>query len=71
MAIPDYQSIMLPLLKIAADGEVHRFRETAESLAGHFALADGERRELLTAIFGECSVAQPEIVRSPLGTIGD
>jgi len=47
MAIPDYQSIMLPLLKIAADGDVHRFRETVESLAGHFALTDSERRELL------------------------
>jgi restriction system protein len=47
MAIPDYQSIMLPLLEIAADGEVHRFRETVESLAGHFALTDSERRELL------------------------
>ena len=47
MAIPDYQSIMLPLLDIAADGEVHRFRETVDSLAGHFGLTDSERRELL------------------------
>jgi restriction system protein len=38
---------MLPLLELAADGEVHRFRETVDSLAGHFGLTDSERRELL------------------------
>jgi restriction system protein len=47
MAIPDYQSIMLPLLKIAGDGETHQFRATVEVLAQHFALTETERRELL------------------------
>jgi len=47
MAIPDYQSMMLPLLEIAADGKVHRFRETVESLATYFGLSESERRELL------------------------
>ena len=47
MAIPDYQSIMLPLLKLAGDGEVHRFRRAIDALADHFKLSDEERRDLL------------------------
>ena len=47
MALPDYQSIMLPLLKLAGDGEEHSLRETIEILAGNFSLSDKERRELL------------------------
>ena len=47
MAIPNYQEIMLPLLQLAADGEVHRYREAKEILAGHFDLSDDERKELL------------------------
>lgn len=47
MAIPDYQSIMLPLLQIAVDGETHQFRATVEALAQHFRLTETERRELL------------------------
>jgi restriction system protein len=47
MPIPDYQSIMLPLLKIAGDGETHQFRATVEALAQQFALTEAERRELL------------------------
>ena len=33
MAIPDYQSIMLPLLKLAGDGQEHSFRNSWEQLA--------------------------------------
>src|SRR3990172_1714883 len=47
MAIPDYQSIMLPLLKMASDGEIHQFRATVDALARHFQLGDVERKELL------------------------
>lgn len=47
MAIPDYQSIMLPLLQHAADGEIHTYRRAVESLAEHFHLSPEERRELL------------------------
>jgi restriction system protein len=47
MPIPDYQTIMLPLLKFAADGEEHSLRETIEALADQFELTDEERRELL------------------------
>jgi restriction system protein len=47
MAIPDYQSIMLPLLTLAGDGQEHSLRESIETLAVHFQLTDEERRELL------------------------
>jgi restriction system protein len=47
MAIPDYQSVMLPLLRIAADGSEHLFREAIEKLSEEFALTDAERSELL------------------------
>jgi restriction system protein len=47
MAIPDYQTIMLPLLKFSGDGQEHRFRDAVEALADHFHLMDEERRELL------------------------
>jgi restriction system protein len=47
MATLDYQTIMLPLLKLAGDGEEHSLRETIETLADEFGLSDEERRELL------------------------
>jgi restriction system protein len=47
MPIPDYKSLMLPVLKIAGDGNVHKFRESIEILADQFQLTDDERRELL------------------------
>lgn len=47
MAIPDYQSIMLPLLIFAGDKQEHSLRETIEFLAQKFILTDDERKELL------------------------
>ena len=47
MAIPDYQSVMLPLLRYAADGQEHSVREAIEALADEFHLTDEERKELL------------------------
>lgn len=47
MAIPDYQSIMLPLLQFAADQQEHALRETIDALADEFDLTDEERSELL------------------------
>ena len=38
---------MLPLLKFAADGEVHHTREAREVLADHFGLTPDERKEML------------------------
>ena len=47
MPIPDYQTLMLPLLKFAADEAEHPFRDAVERLAEEFALTDAERSELL------------------------
>ena len=47
MAIPDYQTCMLPLLRCLADGAEHTLRDAEESLAGHFGLTPAERAELL------------------------
>ncbi len=47
MAIPDYQSLMLPLLSLAADEQEHSVREARERLAADLGLTDEERSELL------------------------
>ena len=47
MAIPDYQTLMLPLLKFIADGREKSLRETIEGLAIEFELSEDERKELL------------------------
>lgn len=47
MAIPDYQSIMLPLLQFAGDKQEHSLRETIEALADRFSLPNEERKQLL------------------------
>ena len=47
MPIPDFQSIMLPLLTFAGDGKEHSLREAIEALAQQFALTSEERAELL------------------------
>lgn len=45
--IPDYQSIMLPLLKKVSDNNEHRFRDLIEDLAKEFSLTDQQRKEML------------------------
>lgn len=46
MAIPDYQALMLPVLRLAAQGET-RVPQAAAALADQFGLPDAEREELL------------------------
>lgn len=47
MAIPDFQTIMLPLLTFTADGHEHSLRESIDALAVKFQLSTAERSELL------------------------
>jgi hypothetical protein len=47
MPIPDYPSLMLPVLKLSADGEEHRFRDVVERLATELGITEAERAELL------------------------
>ncbi|MEM0498946.1 MAG: winged helix-turn-helix domain-containing protein [Methanothrix sp.] len=56
MAIPDYETIMLPLLEFAADQKEHSFSEALDAMAKRFNLTDEERNKLLPSgkktIFG-------------------
>ena len=47
MAVPDFQSLMLPLLKLAGDGQQHTLAEAVERLAQEFQLSDDDRTQLL------------------------
>jgi restriction system protein len=47
MPIPDYQTIMLPVLQLAADKQEHKFSDSVQYLANKFALTDEEKGELL------------------------
>lgn len=47
--IPDYQSIMFPLLKLVSDKKEYKYRELIENLALEFKLTDDERKELLAS----------------------
>lgn len=60
MAIPDYQTLMLPLLKYASDQQEHNFRDAVDSLADGFELSDEERKEMLPS-------GQQEIFRNRVG----
>jgi restriction system protein len=47
MSIPDFQTIMLPLLEFAGDGKEHKLSDAIEHLAIYFNLTEAERKELL------------------------
>lgn len=47
MAIPDFQSLMLPLLRYLSDGKEHPNQETTEALAIEMKLSEAERAQVL------------------------
>lgn len=47
MAIPDFQSVMLPLLQLAGDGEIHRIQNATQKLSEHFNLTEEEKARML------------------------
>ena len=47
MAVPDFQTLMLPLLKLAGDGQQHANADAVERLAQEFQLSDDDRGQLL------------------------
>ncbi len=47
--IPDYQTLMLPLLKLVSDKQEHKYRDLIEKLALEFQITDEERKELLAS----------------------
>ncbi len=52
MAIPDFQSLMLPLLKLLADKQEHAMREVTSLLSDQFHLTEDDRN-LSSAISGQ------------------
>jgi len=47
MAVPDFQTLMLPMLQFSGDGNIYSLGEAREHLAAHFALSAEERAEML------------------------
>jgi restriction system protein len=47
MAIPDYQTLMLPVLKVAGDGQLHRIGDVINQLAVEFGLTEEEKQQIL------------------------
>jgi restriction system protein len=47
LAIPDFQTLMRPLLELAADGKEHTLAEAREKLAEIFKLTEEEKIDLL------------------------
>ena len=47
MAIPDFQTVMLPLVEALADGQERTMRQLTDQLAGRFGLTEQEQQELL------------------------
>jgi restriction system protein len=71
MSIPDFQTIMLPLLKVASDGQEHSGHEFLEQLAKHFEISDEELNELLpsgkqTRFYNRVGWARTYLIKSKL-----
>jgi restriction system protein len=47
MPIPDFQSLMLPSLRLAVDGKEHSVASSRGPLAKQFGLTEEEKREML------------------------
>jgi len=60
MAIPDYQTLLLPLLKLLADGGDHRMPELVPIVSTQFNLSEKEQKELTPS-------GKQTIIRNRLG----
>lgn len=47
MSIPDFHTVMHPLLRFAKDGNEHYLREAIDTLSIEFKLSENEEKELL------------------------
>ena len=69
MAIPGFQDITLPLLRIVENGEEYRLRDVVEAVASHFNLTPEERSEKVpsgqqTVIHNRVSWARTYLVKA-------
>ena len=53
MPVPDFQTIMLPMLKISGDGKEHTVHDFLEVLSREFNLGQAELNEFLQRVFGQ------------------
>lgn len=60
MAIPDYQTAMLPVLQFLSDGKEHHIGEVVEAIAQQFHLSPEEREQLLGS-------GQQTVIRNRVG----
>ena len=57
MAIPDYQTIILPLLRFAGDQQEHSLREAVNQLAErYFKLTEEERKDIAKLVHFRCEM---------------
>ena len=47
MSIPDFQNLMLPILRILGDGQELRMKDVTSRIADELGLTDEERAEML------------------------
>ena len=47
MPIPDFQTLMLPVLQLAGDGQLHRLRDAVAEMSDAFNLTEAERNEMI------------------------
>lgn len=53
MAIPDFQTLMLPIMKVAGDGQEQRIGDVINQLAREFGLTEEERQQMLPSGTGK------------------
>lgn len=71
MAIPDYQSLMLPLLEFTRDGKDHTISEAVEAIANQLGLSSEDRSEMLPSggqqkLFNRISWSRTYMVKAGL-----
>ena len=59
MPIPDFQTIMLPLLQMAADGKEHKLHDAVDQLAKQFSLTEEEKSKKISTKWNPADIFQP------------
>lgn len=70
MAIPDYQTCMLPLLRFVADGKEHQLKDVASPLALKFCLTEEELKQFLPSGLQPVFINRVAWARTYLGKAG-
>jgi hypothetical protein len=70
MAIPDYQTCMLPLLRLVSDGKEHQLKDVASPLALEFFLTEDELKQFLPSGLQPVFINRVAWARTYLGKAG-